>query len=293
MRKTQESFIRWSIVAWMILSSTMLAASAQADILPFVLDETGDGNIYYWWSTSTPQIQGEMDKALFSNDVSGIVSPVQRADLNISRVFQRPELSTSNAKQIATMAGASVFFMGRAQKSSTQVAWLSSTAVTVTIRGTLYDTRSASVIDDVELQGYGVGATDVQALRVAMRSAARHLARFQPRTDGGQRVEGESLTLEIVVQAPSTSDVLENVRVKVENYVKQIGNLSVCRISDGEIALCVHEATQTPLDAQTIARELHRELPDFDIEKDHAQPMRLIVRSHGSDRPSESRDRLF
>lgn len=240
-------FQRHSLKKWAVgaLLAGAFSMSASADMLPMVVDYTQSETARYWWNHARPEMAGPVDRAVFSEDARGVVRPDQQDGFSISRVFQRADLSVVNAQQIARMTDATTFFLGEAHANTAHVGWLDSTAAVLTIRGELYDTRSGSLLGNVEVVGRGVSSTRDGALQLASDAAAHDLRHFQP---GRARAQNTPDALEVVVHAHDgahTFDVLEDhVASTLSGHAEQ----KTCRASEGEVALCV-EADEDAVDA--------------------------------------------
>lgn len=226
----------------LVLASALVAmcawqAPAAADMLPLVVDQTEGGRTAYWWSSSTPTYQGNVAGQLFGADVRGIVRPDRVPNFAVSRIFQRPDISVANARQLAAMSGADSFFLGVATSETHTIAWINSVAAEVKIRGGLYDTRSGALLREVELVGRGVSSSPAGAVQLASKSASVDLGNFQ--ATAATRAD-ESQQLEVFLRVSDGAEAYVNVRDALAKALQSRADIGECRASEGEVVLCVH-----------------------------------------------------
>lgn len=263
-RRSMKKTIRILAVT---LALSLFSAPVLADMLPIVVDLTQGDEPAYWWSTAHPQARGPVDNALFDERVQGVVSPIEAQNFSVSRVFQRPKLSVVNAQQMARMTGATSFFLGEAHASTTEVRWLDSTAAIVTIRGELYDTRSGSLLGNVEILGRGVSSTASAAITVAARSAAQDLSHFQP--GRGRAKQNQDLSnVEVVIHSHDGAQSFVTLQRHFSERVADNATVHTCRASEGEVALCIYSEQQSN-DAlrRILLQDLERTVGDVVIDE--------------------------
>lgn len=258
----------------------MLSGSAFADMLPLVVDQTQDNAPTFWWESAQPQARGPLDRALFSEDTHGVVSPIDKESFSVSRVFQRPKLSVVNAQQMARMTGATSFFLGEASSSTTEVRWLDSTAAVVTIHGELYDTRSGTLLGNVEIVGRGVSSTADAAINVAARSAAQDLSHFQPGRGRAQN-NAETTNIEVVIHSHDGAQSFVTLRRHFADLVADKGTLHTCRASEGEVALCVSgDGIDNDVIQRVLLQGLERTVGDVVIDEVVQNGHRIHINVH-------------
>lgn len=259
-------------------------AVASADMLPLVVDQTGGANALYWWSTSAPRYEGAIAGQLFGPTVRGIVRPDAVPDFAVSRIFQRPDISVANARQLAMMSGANTFFLGVATSDTHVISWVDSVAAEVRIRGGLYDTRSGVLLREAQLVGRGVSNTVQGAMALAARSASADLANFQS-ADGLPAVNDEQL--QVLLRVDDGAEAYVKVRDALSMALQRRADISECRASEGEIVLCVHSMPgQSPEHVRaTVLAALRAPIELVVIDELLEDGSRLRVRAHAQ-RPS-------
>lgn len=230
---------RYCRLASIWVAGTMLtlgADEARADMLPFVVDETRGGAIF-WWSGNRSQALSEIDATLFSAPSHAIVPWASVQGLTISRIFQTPGLMPSHAQQIARMAGAKTYFLGVANAQSHSSTWVESSAAEVVIRGALYDTLSGSMIREAELVGHGVSGAEDGAIRLASRAAAKALTTFRP---GAASSPSADTQIRVAIRSSGGASPYVALRDHIARDLLNIADVMECRASEGEVVLCVH-----------------------------------------------------
>lgn len=270
---------------------SMCSAPAFADMLPLVVDHTQSDAPTYWWANARPESRGPLDHALFSEDTRGVVSPITTSDFSVSRVFQRPKLSVVNAQQMARMTGATSFFLGEARASTTEVRWLDSTAAIVTIQGDLYDTRSGTLLGNVEILGRGVSSTADGAIAVAARTAAQDLSHFQPGRGRTQK-NTDATDVEVVIHSHDGAQSFVALRRHFTEVVGDKGTLHTCRASEGEVVLCVHsESAEDETLRRLLLQGVERTVSDVVIDEIVEHGNRIHIHVHTpTDRDSLGED---
>lgn len=274
------------------VTAAFASSAALADMLPMVVDHTRPGTTHYWWSTTTPNDEGPVTRALFSDDARGTIRPAQLQDFAVSRVFQREDLSTVNAQQIARMSGATSFFLGDAVAETHVVGWLASSSATVTITGQLYDVRSGAQMGEITIVGRAVSSNTERAVELAAASASRDLWNFQPR---GPQDADASAPFEVIFRTPRAAEAYVQLSTHIRQVLEGRGEIGECRASEGEVVLCLRalpgqDAEQ--LRAQVV-QTLRAPLPNIIMEELRDEEHRVIVRARAlehealpSDRPS-------
>lgn len=267
--------------------SVVALSTAAADMLPLVVDHTSQDGPTFWWSSAKPRLENPIDRAIFNGDSANIVHPENQKNFSISRVFQRPQLSVVNAQQIAQMTGATTFFIGQAYADTTAVTWLDSTAAAVTIQGDLYDTRSGAQLGNIEIVGRGVSSTPEAAIRVASQAAASDLQHFQP--SHGQKSQ-PAASFQIIVHAHDKAQTFITLQEHFQRLAQPNAEISTCRASEGEVALCVHAQNDEANLRATLLQGLQRTLDHIVIEDIREEDHRVHIYAHtpsSSEQPAE------
>lgn len=257
-------------------AAAFVSSSAHADMLPMVVDHTRPGMTHFWWSSTTPNAEGPVSRALFADDARGTIRPTQLQNFAVSRVFQREDLSTVNAQQLARMSGATSFFLGEAVAETQVVGWLASSSATVTIAGQLYDVRSGAQIGEVTIVGRAVSSNPERAIELAAASASKDLLNFQPR---GQQDADASAPFELIFRTPGAADAYVQLSTHIRQALEGRGEVGECRASEGEVVLCLRALPgQDPaqLRAQVI-QTLRAPLPNIIMDELRDEEHRVIV----------------
>lgn len=275
-----SSIRRLAALSALLLFSTV-SHSAQADMLPMIVDQTQAGAPGYWWSTAQPRPQGVIDANLFEGRVVGIVRPDRLQNFAVSRIFQRPDISVVNAQQLAQMSGSTSFFLGVANAETVGVGWLGSTAAVVTIRGALYDTRSGATLGDVEIVGRGVSTSSEHAVQIAARSASKDLLNFRP---GAARAEDANAPLEVILRVHDRADAFVALRDHFVRALEGRGDIGECRASEGEVVLCVRALPGQDLTElrRIILQSLRSPFPDVILEEVREDEHHVFVRARST-----------
>lgn len=262
------------VMGTVLVSSSLFALPAAADMLPLVVDHTRNEGPTFWWNSARPNIQSPIDQTLFASDARGIVQIQRKKDFSISRIFQRNDLSVVNAQQIAQLTGATTFFLGKAHAETTEVTWLDSTSAIVTILGDLYDTRSGVLIGSVEIIGRGVSSTRDGAIRLASQAAAQDLRHFQPSKAFAQTAPN---LLQIVVHAHDKAQTFVTLHEHFDKAIQGRGVMAPCRASEGEVALCVRSEEDEQQLRGLLLQGLKRGLDNILIDEIQEEEQRIHI----------------
>ena len=246
LRRHRLSFV--SLAAAVTLVALTSAGSAWAQVLPMIVDHTGSSGEQYWWSQERAHESGPFDRALRAAGAPSLRDPARLPNLVISRIYRRPDLSPTNARNLGRMADVGVVALGEARARQTQIAWLDEYLVVVSVSTVLLDVESGAELARVAVTGRGTARTPDEATARAHEEAAAAFVRTVRgvRTVPAPRDDGRAT---VVVRSPQGAAPFVALRAALVEGLAPRAELNECWASESQIALCITPMPGTTLEA--------------------------------------------
>lgn len=194
--------MRHLIFALIVASfSVIVPTAASAQILPIIVDETGDAP-GFWWADEAHAPAGALDAALFERAErrgSDWLSPrAARTTGAVSRLFRVADISDNNALQLARLFGARTLVFGNLEQvGQPSIPWLGLQRAAWRLNAVAIDVASGANLGRVEIYRVAHGVDDATG-QLAERVADALDAQVQ-RVSGAARGDGAVVEEEVVV----------------------------------------------------------------------------------------------
>lgn len=262
------------LAAFALLAPSSAAANTGGDVVVLITEIVGEGingeepEVGFWWSSSEmPRWTASDDVVLEALRRVGI-EPMMPGEVNISRIYRRPALSTANAAQLGALIDGQRVLVGKVEyRRLSAVAPLGYRGVEATAEVELVP---AGASDGISLQRFTVTRVvyghdeDVlleQARQLAGAALGEVMGRSLIRASGelGTADVGPLLTLRNVERAEN----LERIRQRLLE-IDEVHRVVERWASEGVIALQVNPGTE---DSAAVADYAFRVLENHDFDE--------------------------
>lgn len=163
----------------------LLPASAGAQILPMVVDNTGAESAF-WWESDASEPAGEFDAHLLAAAGPRWISPREQAPSGaVSTIFRRADITLNNALSFAGLYGASHLLIGDVSVAGvSEQPWLGLARTELVLRAYVVEVGSGAVIDELVVRRVAFGTANVGPAAIAVAEQGRRAAEVLARAPG-------------------------------------------------------------------------------------------------------------
>jgi hypothetical protein len=213
--------------------------AASAQVLPLIVDGSGETDVT-WWMDSGYDEASPFSEAMKAASRSQISLPSEvAADQQISRIYQRSELTVTNAANLGRLFGQDYVLHGTLRAGSRQVPAAGEHVARLELDSVLIDTRTLAVVGEIDLVAYGAEESSASSRQQAAQNLVDSLDERLKLMTGRRSATPDEHELRVTIEGTGSALPFVHFRRNLREVLGERGALMECAATEGSVTLCL------------------------------------------------------